>query len=533
MRKFFASLALALALVASPAAAQYVTPVNMRDANLTLSNVQNFVTTLNTFTAQRTLTIPGAGGMNAYYLQFIDTANAINGANVLRVVAADGSLINGSANFTVAAAGVYLFIVPSPTGYSASAIYPAGASTPAGGSSGQIQYNNSGFLGGFTMSGDATTNTSTGVATLATVNANVGSFGSATQCTAFTTNAKGLITAASAVTCTPAIASITGLGTGVAAALAINIGSAGAPVLFNGAGGTPSSMTGTNITGTAAGLSIGGNAATATTATNVAVGGITGAGAGCITWLTTPSSANLRGCLTDETGTGLAYFQGGDIGTPSAGVGINLTSLNASNLASGTVAAARGGAGAINGVLAGNGSGVVSQGTCAGLSGVAASCATDATNATNITSGTLASGRLAWNGANQQAVPSNPVGTTSATGVMMGLGVTTCRFAPTFSSRVRFEISGTASNTNAGANSSFGIRYGAGAGPANGAAPTGTSLTNSASITSATANAQSAFFVSVLATALTPGTTYWYDTTLSASAGTSSLVNINCQAFEF
>lgn len=38
-------------------------------------------------------------------------------------------------------------------------------------------------------------------------------------------------------------------GTGVAAALAINIGSAGAPVLFNGAGGTPSSLTGTNITG--------------------------------------------------------------------------------------------------------------------------------------------------------------------------------------------------------------------------------------------------------------------------------------------
>lgn len=38
-------------------------------------------------------------------------------------------------------------------------------------------------------------------------------------------------------------------GTGVQAALGVNIGSAGAPVLFNGAGGTPSSMTGTNITG--------------------------------------------------------------------------------------------------------------------------------------------------------------------------------------------------------------------------------------------------------------------------------------------
>ena len=42
---------------------------------------------------------------------------------------------------------------------------------------------------------------------------------------------------------------ITALGTGVATALAVNVGSAGAFVTFNGAGGTPSSLTGTNITG--------------------------------------------------------------------------------------------------------------------------------------------------------------------------------------------------------------------------------------------------------------------------------------------
>lgn len=46
-------------------------------------------------------------------------------------------------------------------------------------------------------------------------------------------------------------------GTGIAAALAINTGSAGAPVLFNGVGGTPSSLTGTNISGTAASLTAG------------------------------------------------------------------------------------------------------------------------------------------------------------------------------------------------------------------------------------------------------------------------------------
>lgn len=39
-------------------------------------------------------------------------------------------------------------------------------STPPGGTSGQIQYNNSGSLGGFTASGDATVNTSTGSVTV-------------------------------------------------------------------------------------------------------------------------------------------------------------------------------------------------------------------------------------------------------------------------------------------------------------------------------------------------------------------------------
>jgi hypothetical protein len=39
------------------------------------------------------------------------------------------------------------------------------------------------------------------------------------------------------------------LGTGISTALGVNVGSAGAPVLFNGAGGTPSSITLTNATG--------------------------------------------------------------------------------------------------------------------------------------------------------------------------------------------------------------------------------------------------------------------------------------------
>lgn len=118
-----------------------------------------------------------------------------------------------------------------------------------------------------------------------------------------------------------------------------------APIL-----GTPASVTLTNATGLPIST------------------GVSGLGTGCATWLATPSSANMRGCVTDETGTGLAYFQGGDIGTPSAGVGTNLTALNASNLGSGTVAAARGGAGTIAGALKGSGAGVVSQAASTDLS---------------------------------------------------------------------------------------------------------------------------------------------------------------------
>jgi hypothetical protein len=49
----------------------------------------------------------------------------------------------------------------------------------------------------------------------------------------------------------PISTGVSGLGTGIATALAVNTGSAGAPVLFNGALGTPSSGTVTNLTGTA------------------------------------------------------------------------------------------------------------------------------------------------------------------------------------------------------------------------------------------------------------------------------------------
>ena len=116
----------------------------------------------------------------------------------------------------------------------------------------------------FSISGSPVTTSGNISLTLATVNGNVGSFGSATQAGTFTVNGKGLITAAGNTTITPAVGSITGLGTGVATALGVNVGTAGSFVVNGGALGTPSSGVATNLTGTATALNIGGNAATAT-----------------------------------------------------------------------------------------------------------------------------------------------------------------------------------------------------------------------------------------------------------------------------
>jgi hypothetical protein len=66
---------------------------------------------------------------------------------------------------------------------------------------------------------------------------------------------------------------------------------------------------------------------TLTNATGLPVAGISGLGTGMGTFLATPSSANLRAALTDEVGTGAAYFVGGALGTPASGTATNLTGL--------------------------------------------------------------------------------------------------------------------------------------------------------------------------------------------------------------
>jgi hypothetical protein len=100
---------------------------------------------------------------------------------------------------------------------------------------------------------------------------------------------------------------ITAFGTGVATALGVNTGSAGAFVVNGGALGTPSSGTLTNATG----LPI--------------ATGVSGLGTNVASFLATPSSSNLAAAVTDETGSGSLVFATSPtlvtpvLGTPTSG----------------------------------------------------------------------------------------------------------------------------------------------------------------------------------------------------------------------
>jgi len=139
--------------------------------------------------------------------------------------------------------------------------------------------------------------------------------------------------------------------------------------------GTPSALVGTNITGTASALNIGGNAATATTASNVTTNAnLTGevVSVGNATTLGSFASLSLSSALTDETGSGSAVFSTSptlvtpNLGTPTTLVGTNITGTAASLSIGGTsdnvtgiVAVANGGTGLAiltsNNVILGNG----------------------------------------------------------------------------------------------------------------------------------------------------------------------------------
>ncbi len=119
--------------------------------------------------------------------------------------------------------------------------------------------------------------------------------------------------------------------------------------------------------------------------------------------------------------------------------------------------------------------------------------------------------------------PANPTGTTSTTGLMMGLG-SSAVLTPGVSSRAIVRVLGGIANTTSGDGAAVQIRYGTGTAPANGDALTGTGAGNVARFTAAAANQVGSFGCAALITGLVVGTAYWFDLGLAAGTGGAAKV---------
>lgn len=149
-----------------------------------------------------------------------------------------------------------------------------------------------------------------------------------------------------------------------------------------------------------------------TSATSLPIStGVSGLATGIATALGTPSSANWRAAVTDESGTGAMLFANGALGTPVSGDASNLTNLNPANL-SAAVAINKGGTGLTS-------AGVATLTALGGLTGTPSGTtflAGDGTWKAPTGSGTVNSGttgQLAYYAAGGAAVSGVGPGTTS------------------------------------------------------------------------------------------------------------------------
>ena len=212
----------------------------------------------------------------------------INGTTVLSATTL-GSGVTGSSLTSVGTIGTGVWNGTAITGqYGGTGVNNSGKTITIGG--------NFTHTGAHTLGLTTTANTSVTLPTTGTLATLAGTetFTNKTLTSpTFTTPVLGTPSSGTLTSCTglPVATGISGLGTGVATALAVNTGSAGAVVLFNGALGTPSSGTLTNCTFPTLNQNTTGSAATLTTSRNI--NGVAFNGSGDIT--VTAAAGTLSG----------------------------------------------------------------------------------------------------------------------------------------------------------------------------------------------------------------------------------------------
>lgn len=346
-----------------------------------------------------------------------------------------------------------------------------------------------------TKGGTGLTSLGTGVATALGVN--VGSVGAVVvNGGALGTPSSGVLTSATGL---PISTGVSGLGTGTATALAVNVGSAGAVVVNGGALGTPSSGTLTSATGLPIST------------------GVSGLGTGVAT------------ALGINTGSaGALVVNGGALGTPSSGVATSLTGT-AAGLTAGNVTTNANLTGPVTSV--GNATAFATMTSNAFLTGNG----TSLPNQVAITGVVLGKGASAPAAlpalAHTQSSVAAPTGTTNTTGLMMGLAGTV---TPAYSGTVRISVCGDIVNGTVNDGANVQLRTGTGTAPVNAAALTGTTRGSLIKFVQAGAGAYKVpFCVIYTVTGLSTGTAYWIDVGLAAvTGGTASIGDVDIVADE-
>lgn len=129
-----------------------------------------------------------------------------------------------------------------------------------------------------------------------------------------------------------------------------------------------------------------------------------------------------------------------------------------------------------------------------------------------------------------QLNPTDPTGTTSSVGVMMGLAGS---ITPATTGRVLITLSGDIANATVNDGANVQLYIGTGTAPANAAALVGTALGAIQKLVQPIAAFRVPFSLQVLNTGLSVGTTYWLDCSLAVvTGGTATIKDLSLTAVE-